>query len=544
MSDWRGKSRNWWDEKASQLQKSNQLEAINLESENKKIVKNTIFLYSRTILTMMVSLYTVRVILGALGALDFGIYNLVAGIVVSLALLSNTMASASQRFFAFDIGKNDNESLTKTFSTIMLIYFVTSIALLILCETVGLWFINNKLNIPKERSVATNWVYQFAILSFTTTMLTIPYNALIIARERMEIYAYVGVLEAIVKLGIAFLVSFIKADSLILYGSLTLMTTILTTAIYRQYCINNFEESKLRFVLEKEKIKEIMSYSSWNLIGASSGVLKNQGIDILLNIFFGPIVNAGRAISVQINSAIMKLVTSFTQASNPQIIKSYSANKKEKVDEIVTKTAKFSYFLLLIPSIPFIFEIETVLKTWLTQIPEYTINFSRLFIISSLIDIIGFPLTTMALAIGNIKKYQLIVGGILISNLPLSYLAIKLGGKPETTMAVYIFLSIIALSYRLIYLNKIANFSITSFNKNVTLKIIAVTSLSCVIPYLIATNITPSIHRLILLSASSIITTLTIIFQFGLTTEEQTLLIETIKIKKSKFKITYKKKTV
>lgn len=296
-------------------------------SNTTRIAKNTIFLYFRQILIMLVSLYTVRVVLNVLGAEDYGIYNVVAGVVTMFSFLSGAMASASQRYFSFDLGKGDTEHLKITFSVTLSIYLLLILVVVILAETVGLWFVNNKLVIPPERMMAAKWIYQFAVLNFVVTMITTPYMAIIIAHKKMSVYAYVSIIEVSLKLGIVFLLKVLPYDKLIVYGILLAVVSFINTSIYRFYCYKNYSECKFLFVKDKKLFKELISYSSWNLFGSVASMVRNQGLTILLNLFFGPLINALRAVAMQVNVAVLSFAQNFSTALRPQIIKSYAANE-------------------------------------------------------------------------------------------------------------------------------------------------------------------------------------------------------------------------
>ena len=318
-----------------------------METENKRIAKNTLMLYFRQILILLTSLYTVRIVLQALGAEDYGIYNVVAGTVTMFGFLTNSLAGASQRFFSFELGQGNSESLQKIFSLMLVIYILLAITVLLFAETLGLWFVKNKLTIPPTRINAAVWVYQASILSFIISILTATYMAAIIAHENMKIYAYASVIEAILKFLVALSLNFMP-EKLITYGLLLLIITFLNTAVYRFYCGKHYKECRFVFSWDKEKFKEIISYSSWNLFGSSISIIKNQIMNILLNIFFNPVVNAARSISVQVNNAVNSFAGNFTTAMRPQIIKQYAAGKHDKVAQLVFYGCKYTFFLMFI----------------------------------------------------------------------------------------------------------------------------------------------------------------------------------------------------
>lgn len=339
-------------------------------SSSKRIAKNTLMLYFRQILIMLVSLYTVRVILNTLGAVDYGIYNVVAGVVTMFGFLSGAMATASQRYFAFEMGRGNKEGLRKVFCITFTIYILLALIILLLAETIGLWFVNHKLVISEERIVAARWIYQFAVLSFMVSLLTTPYMAAIIAHENMKIYAYMSVVDAVLKLGIVYVLQILPYDKLIVYGALLLTVTGISTAVYRLYCKSRYSECHYRFEWDKNLYREILSYSGWNLFGASIGIVKNQIINILLNMFFGPLVNAARGIAAQVNGAVTSFSGNFSTAMRPQIIKSYAAQNHDETIKLVQRGCKGTFFLMYLFALPLMIETPYVLTLWLKQPPD------------------------------------------------------------------------------------------------------------------------------------------------------------------------------
>lgn len=471
---------------------------------SKRIAKNTLMLYFRQILIMLVSLYTVRVVLNVLGAEDYGIYNVVAGVVTMFSFLSGAMATASQRYFSFDLGRGDNEHLKTIFSVTFQIYVLIAVIVVILAETVGLWFVNHKLIIPAERMTAANWIFQAAIVSFLLTLITTPYMASIIAHENMNVYAYVSIIEAGLKLGIVFLLKVLPYDKLIVYGLLLATVALINTSIYRLFCYKHYAECKFQFVKDGKLFKEIVSYSGWNLFGGTSSVAKIQLINILLNLFFGPLVNAARSVAVQVSNVVSSFSQNFSLALRPQIIKSYANNEISECESLVIKGSKFTFFLMFIFTCPLIIELPTVFKLWLKIVPEYSITFTRLLLIEILIDSLSYPIMTLSQATGKIKLYQSVVGGLQFMNLPISYIVIKLGGQSYSVMIIGIVLSVIATAARLIIVKRIAHFRIGVFITKVILPCCCVSIFAISLPLLI--------HYLILNEEKLLLTVLNIIF--------------------------------
>mgnify|MGYP003575247365 CR=1 FL=1 len=504
---------------------------MNTQSNNKRIFLNTIFLYGRMILLMLVSLFTVREIFNALGVIDYGLYNVVAGIVVLFSFLSNTMLGASQRFFAFDIGKNDNSKLRKTFSITLTIYFFIAIVVLIFAETLGLWFLNFKMNIPSDRLYASNWVYQFSVISFIISILTIPYTALLVAHEKLKYYAYLGVFEAFMKLLIVYVLLIVNFDRLIMYSGLLLFVTMINSAIYYFICVKNFQESRYFFIWDKKYFGELLSFSGWNLFGAFAGVLNNQGINILLNIFFGAVLNSARAIATQINSVLNLFVSNLMLSVRPQITKYYAQDSKDKMLNLVFQSSKIGFYLLVFLSIPILINAEFIIKLWLGNIQEYVVLFIRITILTTLIDSISYPLMTAAQATGDVKKYQIIVGGFLLLNIPLAYFLYKLGFPAEYGLYVIMITSTICLFLRLILLKTLIGLNIKGFFMNVIIKDISVFFLALIPIYYINKNLTIDIISFILITFFSLFYTLLVIFLIGISRSEKHYVYSAIKSK-------------
>ena len=425
------------------------------------------FLYIRMFFTMGVSLYTSRVVLNTLGIEDYGIYVIVGGVVTLFSFFNSAMSSATQRFLAFDIGKNDDEKLKQTFNATLNIHIGIALLILIFAETIGLWFVNYKLNVPIEKMSAINWVYQFSILTFLIGVVQVPYNALIIARERMNIYAIFSILEVFLKLLILYLLVISPFPKLNTYAVLIFLVSLLVTSFYKFYCKINFKESKYQYYYEKQLYNTLISYSGWNLFGNLAAVARGQGINILLNLFFGTVLNAAYGITMQVQGAVNVFVTNFQMAVNPQIIKNYANGNTKQSLNLIFQSAKFSYFLIFILVIPIIFNIDFILELWLVNIPDYTATFIILTLINLLINCISNPLMTGIQATGNIKWYQIIVGSLIFLNLPIAYVLIKIYNNPEVVFYSSILISVIAFLFRLYYIKKSLKFSVLEFFKQV-----------------------------------------------------------------------------
>lgn len=476
------------------------------------------------ILTMLVALYTSRVILNTLGVEDYGIYNVVGGVVSMFGFFNSAMSTATQRFLSFEIGKNDFAKLKKTFNATQIIHVGIAILIFILAETVGLWFVKNYLIIPVERINAAIWTYHFSVLSFMVSIIQVPYNATIIAHERMNVYAYVSIIEVSLKLLIAFMLTWISFDKLILYSILLFFVTLIIATTYRFYVSKNFKETKFEIVKDKKLYKTLISYSGWSLFGNIAAVAQNQGINIILNMFFGPIINAAKGIATQVQNAVQSFVSNFQTAVKPQIIKSYAIGEKDYMTSLIIRSSKFSFYLIFLLSLPIMLEINQILKFWLKTVPEYTPIFTILILIIVLITSISGPLMTAVQATGKIEIYQAIIGTLLVLTLPISYLFLKWGYPPEVALCVTIIIEIIALIFRLLFLKKLINFPVLNFVKEVILRNILITLLSFSLPLIIRNLIDPNLTRLFFVILFSLIWNTIIIYYIGLNKKEKEIM--------------------
>ncbi|MGP5063764.1 lipopolysaccharide biosynthesis protein [Psychrobacter celer] len=498
------------------------------DNKYKRMAKNAGMLYFRMLLTMAVALYTSRVILQTLGVEDFGIYNVVAGFVTMLGFLNSAMSSATQRFLAFELGKPGDKDVPGIFSMSMNIHILIALFVLILGETLGLWFVRTQLTIPIDRMFAAEWVFHLALLSFMVSIISVPYNALIIANERMSVFALVSIIDVMLKLLIVFMLSWFGVDKLILYGILTLAVVFIIFMIYRGYCKVRFTESRFRLYWDKKLFHIMLSYTGWNLWGNVASVMSGQGVNVLLNIFFGPSVNAARAIGMQVSGALNSFVQNLQVAINPQIIKSYAAEDMAYMHQLVCYGAKYNFFLLFFLAIPVLINTDLILNMWLGIVPEYTSIFVKLIIVNILIDCISAPLMASAQASGKIKLYQSVVGGILLLNLPLSYFILKIGYEPYTVIYVGIVLSIFAFIARLLIVKKLVSLPVAEYLKEVVGRGMSVAVSFASIYYLLLTGVLKN-FGLFLESVIIAIFVLCAIITFGISKFERNAISRQIK---------------
>lgn len=503
----------------------------NTSANNKRIAKNTLLLYIRMLFIMVVTLFTSRVVLSILGVEDFGIYNVVGGVVTMLGVLNGAMSVSTQRYLTFELGRDNRVRLKQVFSVCLTIFIFLSIIIVILSETIGLWFLYNKMTIPNDRMTAAIWIFQFSILSTVTSLITNPYNATIIAHERMGIYAYVGILEVALKLGVVYLLLILPTDRLISYGGLIFLSHLLITVIYIVYCLKHFPETHYSYYWDKPLFRELTSYSGWNLFGSMSGIVKGQGLNILINMFFNPSVNAARGIAYQVNNAVNQFFTNFFNAVRPQITKYYAQNEMDNLFKLVFRSSKFSFFLIYVLSLPIIIETPYIIRLWLGQLPEYVVPFTRIIVIITAIDAMANPLMTCIHATGKIKLYQSVVGSLIILNVPISYLVLKYThSSPIIVFEISLVITIIALFVRVYLLKKqIKGFPASMYFKDVIGKSFFVSALTFLIMYGISMSLPNNFLRLVVNVVVGILITLSLFYMVCLNKEEKFLTINILK---------------
>lgn len=498
------------------------------QNTTKRIAKNTLMLYFRQILIMIVSLYTVRVVLNTLGAEDYGIYNVVAGVVVLFSFVNNAMATSTQRFLNFNLGKNDTEKTQQTYSASLLIHIGIALIFIVLAETIGLWFVNTKLNIPLERHSAAMWCYQFSIITTVFNILRVPYNAVIIAYEKMSFFAWVSIVEAVLKLLVVYLLIISPLDKLVAYVILLTLVSIIILFCYKIYCNKKFATAHYKKVTDYSLVKEILGFSGWSLFGATANVANNQGTNIVLNMFTNVTVNAAMGIANQVNNAVYSFVSNFQTAFKPQLVKSYAAGEKEEFNNLIIRSAKFSFYLLWIIVLPLTLNLDFVLGIWLKNVPEFSIGFVKLILLYSLFESINGPLWLAVQATGKIKKYQIIVSCLIFSNLPLSIIAFSLGANPYWVLLIRIILECFITIFRLLYLKKTQKFSIRSYIKHVIIPVLLVMIFSFIITTILSSNFSGFVFFFISCFVSVIVNVL-LVFIVGININERKMLVSFFK---------------
>lgn len=494
-------------------------------TNSKRIAKNTIFLYFRMMLLMLIGLYTSRVNLQALGVTDFGIYNVVGGVVIMFSVVNRSLSSAISRFITFELGKGNVDKLKSVFSTSVNIQLVLSAIILLLSETIGLWFLKEKMVIPSERMNAALWVYQMSVLTFIFNIISIPYNAAIIGHEKMSAFAYLGIVEAVGKLLVAWGTTYATYDKLIVFSILHAAIAILLRMIYQIYCRRNFVECKYKLTFDKTTLRQMTGYAGWSFIGTTSALMRDTGGNIIINLFCGPVVNAARSVSMQINRAVQEFSTNFMTALNPQITKSYARGDKEYMMKLIYKSSRMSFYLLLLLSVPIIINTPYVLEIWLVNPPANSVLFVQLSLIFTMTEAISNPLITANNATGHIRNYQLVVGGIQLLNLPISYALLRLGAMPESVLITAIVVGQCCFVARLYMLRSQIGLRSLDFIKKVYLNVLFVSIISFVLPWFVNELFDDSFMKFVLISLFTLCYTATIIYYIGCNQEERNWII-------------------
>lgn len=501
---------------------------MNYIVKNERIAKNTLFLYFRMFITMGISLYTSRLVLDILGVDDFGIYNVVGGVVAMFSVISGSLSTAISRFITFELGRDSTDRLKTIFSSAITVQVIIALFVCVLIEICGVWFLNNKMNIPLEKMEAANWVLQCSMFIFMINLISVPYNAAIIAHEQMKVFAYISILEVILKLGVVFILYVSLFEKLILYAMLLLFVAFIIQMTYVLYCKKHFKECTYSFIYNKSLLKEMLSFAGWNFIGSSATVLRDQGVNIAINIFCGPSVNAARGISLQVNAAIAGFVNNFMTALNPQIIKSYAIGESAHMMTLIYQGARLSFYMLLLLSLPVIIEADSILRIWLVTVPEYTATFVRLVLILTLFESLSNPLVTAMLATGKIRNYQLVVGSLQMLNFPFSYMLLYWGFFPEVTLVVAIVISQCCLIARVFMLRGKIEISTLWYFKRVYLNILVVSICSSILPIWVYCHLPMGVIRVMLVGGSSLSCSLLTILYIGCSSRERNFVMQKI----------------
>ena len=501
-------------------------------STQKRLAKNTLFLYFRMFIIMAVTFFTTRVVLDKLGVDDYGIFNTIGGIVVLFTFINNAMVTATQRFLNFYLGKDEIEKVRLFFSLSLLTHVIIGIIVVILTEGIGLWFLYYKMSLPPDRFNAAFWVLQISTLITFTRIIRSPYNACIIAYEKMDFYAYISIVDVILKLLIVYLLNIVELDKLVLYTFLSFIVSLLITIAYKLYCNRYFPISKFTFLWDKKSFNEIFNFSSFSLLGNMANMVTQQCVNMIINSFCGVAVNAAVGVSSQLSHGVYNFITNFQIAFNPVLVKTYAKNEIEDLKNLIYKVSKLSYYLMFCISLPLLVYCEEFLGLWLKEVPQYTVDFSRLTVLSFLIDTLAEPLWKTVQATGKIKRYQIVTSSILLCNLPLCYISLRLGYSPILVFGIKLAINFFTYLYRIYYTNKLIHFTILEYAKNIVIPIVIVTFIIIGISLIIVHLNSYYIFSSILLFVLSLL----IIYLIGMTKSEKKFMKEIVKSRTQKKK--------
>ena len=477
---------------------------------------------------MCIQLYTSRLVLKILGVEDFGIYNVVGGIVAMFAFLNASLSSSTQRYITYYLGKGNNKDVQEVFSNCVFIHAIIALAIVVLSETIGLFFLYHKMVIPEGRMIAAFWVFQMSILTTVILILSYPYIATIIAYEKISAFAYISIFEAFLKMSIVFVLLFVNADNLILYSILFVITQIIVQLLYTHYCNKHFEVTKLVYKLNSGLFKSMFSFIGWNLWGGLSNIFYTQGLNILLNIFFGPAVNAARALAVQVQGAVQQFATNLQTAINPQITKSYASEDLETMHSLVFKSTRYTFFLLMTISLPLILKTELILTLWLSTVPEWTVAFVRLMVCIVFVDSLAGPLMISSAATGNVKLYQTVIGGTMLLILPFSYIFLKLGYSPVVVFIVHLAFCLITFVLRLFIVRPMIRLSLREYFVSALKPCIKAGFISVLLSFVLFYILDDTVINGFIIIISSILIAIVSVYFIGLSANEKGIIRQKI----------------
>ena len=504
-----------------------------ISSNSSLVARNTVMLTFRMLLLLLIGLYTSRVIIHALGQDDYGLYNAVASFVTLFTMVTNAISMAVSRFLAFELGSGNTAKLSRVFSTSVVIQLIFCGILLLLTETFGLWYVHHVMNIPDGRTTAAVWVLQCSMGVLMLSLLSVPYNATIIAHERMSAFAYISILEAVLKLGVALLIGFTSSDKLKAYALLMLAVALIVRCTYAFYCRSHFEESRSRMSFDKSLLHEMTGFAGWNLLGSGAYVVNTHGVNQLVNVFFGVGVNAARGVALQIETIVRQFVSNFLTAINPQITKSYAGGDVGRSFRLVNKGAKFAFLIVWTIALPLCFEADLLLDIWLGHVvPAYSALFVKLSVFVALVDMLCAPAVTLELATGDIKKFYLIVGALTLLVLPISWVLFALGGAPQVSYWVFLIVYVVVDIAKLLVLSGQTGFDLRAFAREVLLPAVLVALVSLPAAWAAARLVADPLWRLLAVLAASTAAILAGSWLFALTPGEKAFVLERIPFRK------------
>lgn len=490
--------------------------------DSRRIAKNTVFLYVRMLLVMFVSLYTSRVLLNALGESDYGLNNVLAGVIVIFSFINGSLSAATSRYLSFALGKNEKGQVENIFALSLKIHGTLALVVATLGMVFGGYIVNNVMNIPPERMTACNIVFMTVVVTSVFTIVQVPFNSLILSHEKMTVYAYVGITEAIVKFAIAYAIMVYGGDRLILLAVLQMTLIVLMFCFYVWYCKRTYGvRLSFRGKIDRNLGKEMLGYSSWSMIGSGANMMKTQGVNLLINVFFGAVVNAANGVAYNVNAAVISFTNNFTMAMNPQIIKSYAAGKKEEMKQLLFSGGKMSFFLLLYLCLPLMLEAEYVLELWFVNVPEYANIFTKLVLMLTLVECFTYTIGCAVQATGRIKHYQMVISGMTLMNFPMSLMLYYLGMPPYTALAVSVCVSFTTLMTRLYFIKNLLEISPREYFIQVFFKSFVTLVLSVPMPLCVSMNMEYGWMRLVCVVATVMVTNSIVIWFVGINGKER-----------------------
>lgn len=512
------------------------MKIISSSDANKRIAKNTLFLYIRLGFILLISLYTSRIVLRALGIVDYGIYNVVAGFVSMFALLNASLTNSMQRFYNYEKGINGTAGMQKVFISANYIQIIIAVLILVLAETVGLWYVSNKMVYPAERSLAVHIVFQSSVLALLFVLIQIPYSAAIIAHEKINYYAIVGVLDAILKLTIAFVVPLFGMDNLSVYGILIAGIAVINFVLYYEYARKKFPHLRFKKEFHKITFYDMMKFSGWSAFNSFSQTIRHQGLNILVNFFFGPIVNAAHGIAYQVKGALLGFVMNITTAAQPQVVESYAGGEIERSKQLMYTVNKFIFFSLYIIALPIILEVDYVLRFWLgNDIPQYTGIFTILVLVTTMVDILSIPITMVVNASGKVGMYNFWNSILGISVLPISFVFLKSGAEPMSVYVISLFVSVLMQLTCIVIMQKVTKIRVLEYIRSVILPTLAVVLTTFFFPWIITLNMEEGLIRLIFVFFSSVLLVMLSSYYIGMHKREKRFIITIIQKVLNKF---------
>ncbi len=489
-----------------------------VQQNNRRIAKNTMLLYFRMLITLFVGLYTSRVVLATLGVSDYGLYSVVGGVIGMFGFLTGMLSAGTQRFITYEIGTGNSGNLKKVFSTSLCMYLMLAGVILLLGETIGLWFVSNKMNFAPGRETAAIWVYQFTVITAIVALIQAPFMASLIAHEKMDIYAYMSIYDVMMKLVIVYFIRLTRFDKLIFYAFLLMLVSLSSTVIYNIYCQRKYPECRFRFSFDKESFKKMFSFSAWDMVGNMAGICQTQGVSIVINMFCGTVVNAAQGIANQVNGIIMQFVNNFLVAVNPQIVKYYATGQVKEMVNLVFNTAKYGAYLVLFFAIPTFIETEYILEIWLGEYPPLAPVMLRIMLLQSFFQALGIPTVKAVHAVGRLKEVNVTIGLLLLSILPICFFMLQIGASPELTVLASVLPWLFAIPIRLFWLKRFCGFPARQFIGEVLLKVFLMAAvlfaLPCAIRYFVAFG--SGLVEFLVVGTVSVLWTAFVIYYFGL----------------------------